>query len=129
MYLHKQELHFKATPEKPDAVYARKLQEVLGGQYGEITVALQYSFQAWNMHIPGKYRDLVYASIHGMMRTLDPHTNFLQPSAFSNMREKQQASFFGLGILVGIRNGRLTVITPIDGTPASRLGIRAGDVI
>jgi len=60
MYLHKQELHFKATPEKPDAVYARKLQEVLGGQYGEITVALQYSFQAWNMHIPGKYRDLVY---------------------------------------------------------------------
>jgi carboxyl-terminal processing protease len=75
------------------------------------------------------YRDLVYASIHGMVRTLDPHTNFLQPSAFSNMREKQQASFFGLGILVGIRNGKLTVITPIEGTPASRLGIRAGDVI
>jgi len=41
-------------------VYARKLQEVLGGQYGEITVALQYQFQAWNMHIPGKYRDLVF---------------------------------------------------------------------
>src|SRR5690625_2292981 len=60
MFFHKQELHFTAKPEKPDAVYARKLQEVLGGQYGEITVALQYSFQAWNMHIPGKYRDLVY---------------------------------------------------------------------
>src|SRR5690606_30565097 len=42
------------------AVYARKLQEVLGGQYGEITVAMQYQFQAWNMHIPGKYRDLVF---------------------------------------------------------------------
>ena len=76
-----------------------------------------------------KYRDLVYASIHGMLRALDPHTNFLQPSAYSSMREKQQASFFGLGILVGMRNGRLTVITPIEGTPASRLGIRAGDVI
>jgi carboxyl-terminal processing protease len=76
-----------------------------------------------------EYRDLVYASIHGMMRRLDPHTNFLQPTAYSSMREKQQASFFGLGILVGMRNGRLTVITPIDGTPASRLGIRAGDVI
>jgi carboxyl-terminal processing protease len=76
-----------------------------------------------------EYRDLVYASIHGMLRTLDPHTNFLQPSAYSSMREKQQASFFGLGILVGVRNGKLTVITPIDGTPASRLGIRAGDVI
>ncbi|MPV36986.1 manganese catalase family protein [Georgenia subflava] len=60
MFFHKQELQYKSTPEKPDAVYARKLQEVLGGQYGEITVAMQYMFQAWNMHIPGKYRDLVY---------------------------------------------------------------------
>ncbi len=60
MFFHRQELQFSATPEAPDAVYARKLQEVLGGQYGEITVALQYQFQAWNMHIPGKYRDLVF---------------------------------------------------------------------
>ncbi|WP_127819466.1 manganese catalase family protein [Microbacterium sp. CPCC 204701] len=60
MYFHRQELQHKATPDAPDAVYARKLQEVLGGQYGEITVALQYQFQAWNMHIPGKYRDLVF---------------------------------------------------------------------
>jgi len=60
MYFHRQELQHAATPERPDAVYARKLQEVLGGQYGEISVALQYQFQAWNMHIPGKYRDLVF---------------------------------------------------------------------
>ncbi len=60
MFFHKQELQFKSTPDKPDAVYARKLQEVLGGQYGEITVALQYEFQAWNAHIPGKYRDLLF---------------------------------------------------------------------
>jgi len=60
MFFHRQELQHTATPERPDAVYARKLQEVLGGQYGEITVALQYQFQAWNMHIPGKYRDLVF---------------------------------------------------------------------
>ena len=57
MYFHRQELQHKATPDKPDAVYARKLQEVLGGQYGEISVAMQYSFQAWNMHMPGKYRE------------------------------------------------------------------------
>ncbi|WP_344124840.1 manganese catalase family protein, partial [Kocuria aegyptia] len=49
-------------PEAPDAVYARKLQEVIGGQYGEITVAMQYSFQAWNAHIPGKYRDLLFGT-------------------------------------------------------------------
>jgi Mn-containing catalase len=60
MFFHRQEMQHKATPDAPDAVYARKLQEVLGGQYGEISVAMQYSFQAWNMHIPGKYRDLVY---------------------------------------------------------------------
>ncbi|WP_294563110.1 manganese catalase family protein [uncultured Arthrobacter sp.] len=60
MFLHKQELQYKASPDAPDAVYARKLQEVLGGQYGEITVALQYSFQAWNAHVPGKYRDLLF---------------------------------------------------------------------
>jgi Mn-containing catalase len=60
MFFHRQELQHAATPDKPDAVYARKLQEVLGGQYGEITVAMQYGFQAWNVHIPGKYRDLLY---------------------------------------------------------------------
>lgn len=75
------------------------------------------------------YRDLVYASIQGMLRALDPHTSFLPPRAYTGMRERQQSSFFGLGILVGIRNGELTVISPIEGTPASRLGMRAGDVI
>jgi carboxyl-terminal processing protease len=75
------------------------------------------------------YKDLVYASIQGMLRSLDPHTSFLPPRAYSGMRERQQASFYGLGILVGMRNGQLTVITPIEGTPASRVGMRAGDVI
>ncbi|PZR52186.1 manganese catalase family protein [Xylanimonas oleitrophica] len=60
MFFHRQELQFKAKPDKPDAVFARKLQEVLGGQYGEITVAMQYGFQSWNAHIPGKYRDLLF---------------------------------------------------------------------
>jgi len=49
VFLHRQELQFTSTPEKPDAVYTRKLQEVLGGRYGEITIAMQYMFQGWNM--------------------------------------------------------------------------------
>jgi Mn-containing catalase len=61
MFFHRQELQYNASPAKPDAVYARKMQEILGGQYGEITVAMQYGFQAINAHIPGKYRDLLYA--------------------------------------------------------------------
>lgn len=60
MFFHRQELQHRAKPDRPDAVYARKLQEVLGGQYGEITVAMQYGFQSWNAHIPGKYRDLLF---------------------------------------------------------------------
>ena len=75
------------------------------------------------------YKDLVNASIEGMVRSLDPHTSFLTAEAYAQMRDRQQSSFFGLGILVGLRNGQITVITPIEGTPASRMGLRAGDVI
>ena len=75
------------------------------------------------------YKDLVYSSVNGMLRSLDPHTAFLNPEAYEGMREKQQTSFYGLGILVGVRNGQLTVISPLEGTPAARLGIQAGDVI
>ena len=92
--------------------------------FGEL---LEAAHSRYGREVP--YRDLVYAGIHGMLRTLDPHTAFLAPDAHAQMRERHQASFYGLGILVGQRNGRLTVITPIEGTPASRLGIRAGDVI
>lgn len=92
--------------------------------YTELVTVAKSSFGAEVSH-----RDLVFASIQGMLRPLDPHTNFLTPVAYSSMRERQQGSFYGLGILVGVRNGQLTVISPIEGTPASRLGIRAGDVI
>lgn len=72
---------------------------------------------------------LVYASIHGMLGTLDPHTSFLEPEEYSSMVEKQRGSFYGLGIIISKRNGKVTVITPVEGSPAERLGIRAGDVI
>jgi len=75
------------------------------------------------------YKDLIFASIRGMIRTLDPHTTFFSAQDYANMREKQQSSFYGLGILIGMRDNQLTVVAPIEGTPASRLGIRAGDVI
>jgi carboxyl-terminal processing protease len=72
---------------------------------------------------------LVYASIRGMLNRLDPHTNFLDPDEFSSMEEKQRGSFYGLGISIQKRQGRITVISPIEGTPAWKMGIRAGDVI
>lgn len=71
----------------------------------------------------------VYASVDGMLRSLDPHTSFLEPKEYSDMQDRQKGTFFGLGILVTKRNDQVTVITPLEGTPAARLGIRAGDVI
>jgi len=71
----------------------------------------------------------VYASIDGMLRTLDPHTSFLEPKEYSDMQDRQKGTFYGLGILVTKRNDQVTVITPLEGTPAARLGVRAGDVI
>ena len=71
----------------------------------------------------------VYSSIDGMLRTLDPHSTFLEPKEYADMQDRQKGSFYGLGILVTKRNDQVTVITPLEGTPAARLGIRAGDVI
>lgn len=60
MFYHFKELQFEAKPSKPDPVFARKLQEVLGGQYGEISVMMQYLFQGFNSRAEPKYRDLLF---------------------------------------------------------------------
>jgi Mn-containing catalase len=59
MFRHTDYLQFDVAPEKSDPVYAHKLQELLGGAYGEMTVAMQYLFQGWNCRMPGKYKDLI----------------------------------------------------------------------
>src|SRR5688572_1406226 len=71
----------------------------------------------------------VYASVDGMLRALDPYTTLFRSKEYSDMQDRQKGTFYGLGILVTKRNDQVTVITPLEGTPASRLGIRAGDVI
>jgi Mn-containing catalase len=59
MFRHTSRLQFEARPAKPDPVYAHKLQELIGGAYGEMTVTMQYLFQGWNCRMPGKYKDLI----------------------------------------------------------------------
>ncbi len=73
--------------------------------------------------------DIVYSSIDGMLAFLDPHTNFMRPETWARMREHQQGSFHGIGVIISVRGGKITIITPVEGTPAARLGLRAGDVI
>jgi Mn-containing catalase len=59
MFFHDKRLQYNAKPERPDPLYAKKLQEILGGQWGEITVTMQYLFQGWNCRGPAKYRDML----------------------------------------------------------------------
>jgi Mn-containing catalase len=59
MFFHTKRLQYRARPDKPDPVYAKKLQEVLGGQWGEISVMMTYLFQGWNCRGPAKYRDML----------------------------------------------------------------------
>jgi carboxyl-terminal processing protease len=72
---------------------------------------------------------LVAASIREMLRNLDPHSNFLETKEYSTLQERQKGSYYGLGITVQAVDGNITVVSPFEGTPAHRLGIRAGDVI
>jgi Mn-containing catalase len=59
MFFHDKRLQYNAKPERPDPVMAVRIQEILGGQFGEITVAMQYLFQGWNCRGPAKYRDML----------------------------------------------------------------------
>lgn len=68
-------------------------------------------------------------AIKGMLQTLDPHSYLLEPESFARMSEEQRGAYYGLGIQIQKQMDRLIVVAPIEGTPAWRLGIQAGDVI
>ncbi|MFF0652714.1 manganese catalase family protein, partial [Bacillus velezensis] len=59
MFTHTKKLQHPAKPDRPDPLFAKKMQEILGGQYGEISVAMQYLFQGWNTRGNEKYKDLL----------------------------------------------------------------------
>ncbi len=74
-------------------------------------------------------KDLIYGSLKGMLATLDPHSQFLDPDEYKELKTETEGKFGGLGIEISIRDGLLTIITPIEGTPAWKAGIKAGDRI
>jgi carboxyl-terminal processing protease len=76
-----------------------------------------------------KTKDLVYSAIKGMLGSLDPHSSFMPPEAYKEMQVETKGEFGGLGIQVGVKDKTLTVIAPIEDTPAYRAGIKAGDKI
>lgn len=74
-------------------------------------------------------KDLVYGAIRGMLSSLDPHSGFMTSHAYKEMQVDTKGEFGGVGIQIGIKEGVLTVIAPIEDTPAFEAGIKAGDKI
>ena len=74
-------------------------------------------------------QELIEAAIRGMLASLDPHSSYLDPKSFQDMRVQTKGEFGGLGIEVTMENGLVKVVSPIDDTPAFRAGVQAGDLV
>ena len=88
-----------------------------------------FHFIAENIQTGTDPKELEYAATNGMLSTLDPHSVLLEPAMYTEMRLSTKGKFGGLGIVIGIRKGMLTVLKPMPNTPASQAGIKAGDRI
>ncbi len=73
--------------------------------------------------------DLIHGAIEGMLNSIDPHSTYIDLEKFKMMQEEFQGEFGGIGIQIGVRDKRLTVIAPIEDTPADKAGLKAGDII
>jgi carboxyl-terminal processing protease len=73
--------------------------------------------------------DLIHGAINGMLRTLDPHSSFMLPDFYKELQVETKGSFGGIGIEITIRSRILTIVSPIEDTPAFRAGLKAGDKI
>jgi len=76
-----------------------------------------------------KSKDLVYGAIRGMLNSLDPHSSFMTAEGYKDMQVETKGEFGGIGIQIGMKESMLTVIAPIEDTPAYKAGIKAGDKI
>ncbi|PIR26856.1 MAG: hypothetical protein COX62_00505 [Deltaproteobacteria bacterium CG_4_10_14_0_2_um_filter_43_8] len=88
-----------------------------------------YLFVAVNYDGKLEKSDILYVMLNGMLEPLDPHSSFLTPKIFKEFRVGTKGEFGGLGFVIGIRDGNLTVISPLEGSPAFRAGIKSGDSI
>jgi carboxyl-terminal processing protease len=102
-------------------------QDQIPDQYKVFTSALG----AIEDNYVGEYESdrLVYSAISGMLQTLDPHSSFMDPRSFAQMRERQEGRYYGLGITINVVDGDVTVFNVFEGSPAHQRGLRRGDVI
>ncbi|MCL4245079.1 MAG: PDZ domain-containing protein, partial [Candidatus Dadabacteria bacterium] len=97
-----------------------------------VTSKLEQVFEFITPHLTGndpKISDIEYAVLDRMLTSLDQHSGIITPQIYKEFMIETEGSFGGLGIVIGIRDGNLTVISPIEGTPADRIGIKPNDSI
>src|SRR6187455_257655 len=124
------------------AVVAIVISALVGGVYGKSalatadTVPSHYkTFTTALTAIQTQYVEpvesdrMVYGAINGMLQTLDPHSSFMDPKAYAQLRELQEGHYYGLGISINVIDGDITVMSLFEGSPAYKKGIRRGDVI
>lgn len=75
------------------------------------------------------YQELVRNALKGMLSELDPHSEFMEPDKFGDLQEDTEGKFGGIGVVISIKDGKLTVVSPMEDTPGFRAGIRTGDII
>jgi carboxyl-terminal processing protease len=75
------------------------------------------------------YKELTYAALRGMLASLDPHSQFLDEESFQDIQRETKGEFSGLGIVIGIKNGGLVIISPMEDSPGGRAGLMPGDKI
>ena len=102
-------------------------QDQIPDQYKVFTAALG----AIEQNYVGEFESdrLVYSAITGMLQTLDPHSSFMDPRSFAQMRERQEGRYYGLGISINVVDGDVTIFNVFEGSPAYQKGLRRGDVI
>ena len=74
-------------------------------------------------------KKLIYGAVQGMLKSLDPHSSFMKPEDYKELQIETKGSFTGIGIEISLKDGILTVVSPIEGTPAYKAGLKANDKI
>ncbi|HSH95243.1 MAG TPA: S41 family peptidase [Roseimicrobium sp.] len=75
------------------------------------------------------YQDLIFGALRGMISTLDPHSEFMEPQKFTSLKEDTEGAFGGVGIVIQMKDGFVTVVAPMEDTPGFKAGIITGDRI
>lgn len=120
------------TPEVPTNAAPEVLTETnsVEAAYDSMELLTEVMLHVHKQYVdPKSYELITRGALQGMLHTLDAHSGFLDPGAFTEMQEETSGKFSGIGIHIGVRDGLPTCIAPIEDTPAFRAGMLAGDKI